>query len=219
MLMNCRDSTWSNVQGEKLALPVTRETADQHTLILATGREKSNHGTCHVDREGHPHVMFRFPGGSIKYFRWNGQAWQKPGTIADGQGGGQDGDFIIDSPMQIRMLLSQSENGNGVVGWWDTMDGGLTWKRGKSLFSLPSCTFESSTLVRNGLPEARMLVGGVTNQPHLYRKMYLIGDQGALGRPAADAGHLGDRLETIRLMPQTHEKAEARKRKKAGLSE
>ena len=219
MLLNCQDSTWTNVKGEKLALPVTKEAADEHTLILATGSEKSNHGTCHVDSEGHPHVMFRFPGDGIRYFRWDGLAWQKPTTVADGQGGGQDGDFIIDSPMQIRMLLSQSGNGGGAIGWWDTLDGGLTWKRGKSLFSLPSCTFEPSTLVRNGLPEARMLVGGVDTQTHLYRKMYLIGDHGALGRPAADTRHLGDRLETIRLMPQTREKEEARKRKKAGLSE
>ncbi len=220
MLMNCHDATWSNVEGEKLTLPVTKESADQHTLILATGKEKSNHGTCHIDSEGYPHLIFRFPGGAIRYFRWTGKAWQKPTTIADEQGGGHDGDFIIDSPTHIRMLLSQAANGTGAIGWWETMDGGLTWKRGKPMFSLPSYTFEPSALVRNGPPEARMLVGGVKDQQtHLYHNMYLIGDQGAVGRPAADTCHLGDRLETIKLMPQTNEKAEAKKRKKAGLSE
>jgi hypothetical protein len=65
-----------------------------------------------------------------------------------------------------------------------------------------------------------MLIGGVKDQQsHLYHNMYLIGDQGALGRPLAEASHLGERLETIKAMPAGKPKAEAKRRKKAGLSE
>jgi hypothetical protein len=65
-----------------------------------------------------------------------------------------------------------------------------------------------------------MLIGSkAANEPHLYRQMYLVGDHGALGRPPADASALGDRLETIKLMPKTRTKAEAKARRKLGLDD
>ena len=220
MLMDTRDASWTNVQGQKVSVPVTKESADQHTLILATGTEKSNHGTCHIDSEGHPHLFFRFPGGTVRYFRWDGEAWQKPTTVKDAGEFGRDGDFIIDSPLKVRMLLSHASNGTGSVGWWNTTDGGLTWARGESLISLPGHTFETSALVRNGPPEARMLVGGIKDQQsHLYHNMYLIGDHGAIGRPTAETNHLGDRLESIKAMPPSNAKAEAKRRTKAALGD
>jgi hypothetical protein len=47
--------------------------------------------------------------------------------------------------------------------------------------------------------------------------MYLIGDHGAIGRPTAETSHLGDRLESIKSMPPSNAKAEAKRRKKAAL--
>ena len=216
MLMDCRDGSWANVQGERLTLPVTKESADKLTLIQATGTEKSNHGTCHVDADGRPHVFFRFPGGQVRYYRWDGKAWQKPTTVADESGQGQDGDFIIDSPLKVRMLLCQNHAGTGSVGWWNTADGGQMWTKGANLFSLKDASIQVTALVRNAHPDARMLVGSRNDQQeHLYHQMYLVGDHGALGRPADEAGHLGDRLETIKAMPQTKAKAEAKRKKKA----
>ena len=49
--------------------------------------------------------------------------------------------------------------------------------------------------------------------------MYLIGEKGALGRPVAEASNLGDRLETIKLMPPSRSKAEAKARRKLGLDD
>jgi hypothetical protein len=49
--------------------------------------------------------------------------------------------------------------------------------------------------------------------------MYLIGDYGAIGRPTAETSHLGDRLESIKSMPPSNAKAEAKRRKKAALGE
>ena len=219
MQMDCRDGSWTNVRGERLSLPVTKEAADKLTLIQATGTEKSNHGTCHVDADGRPHIFFRFPKGEVRYYRWDGTAWQKPTKVADANGGGHDGDFIIESPLKVRMLLDQNDAGVGSVGWWNTDDGGKTWVRGESLISQKDTSFETTALVRNAHPDARMLVAGtIANQEHLYHPMYLIGDRGPLVRPAAEASHLGDRLELIKALPKGSPKKEAKRKKKAGLS-
>jgi hypothetical protein len=218
MVMNCRDGSWTNVQGDRLTLPVTKESADRTTLILATGKEKSQRGTCHVDADGRPHLYFRFPGGGLRYFRWDGKSWLQPTTVADASGSGNDGDFVIDSPLKVRMLLDRSVEGTSYIDWWNTADGGRTWAKGDSVFSLPGAGLDVSAFVRNAHPEARMLVASkIADQTHLYHRMYLIGDRGPLSRPAAEASHLGDRLETIRAMPQTRAKAEAKRIKKALL--
>ena len=47
--------------------------------------------------------------------------------------------------------------------------------------------------------------------------MFLVGEHGPLGRPAAEASHLGNRLEQIKSLPPPNQaKAEAFKKKKAG---
>jgi hypothetical protein len=75
-------------------------------------------------------------------------------------------------------------------------------------------------LVRNAHPDARMLVGSQPQQPeHLYRRMYLIGDRGPIGRPVAEASHLGDRLERIKELPPGRPKAEAKKKKRAAVQD
>ena len=53
----------------------------------------------------------------------------------------------------------------------------------------------------------------------IYLYMYLIGDHGAIGRPTAETSHLGDRLESIKSMPPSNAKAEAKRRKKAALGD
>jgi hypothetical protein len=66
-----------------------------------------------------------------------------------------------------------------------------------------------------------MLLGSRdATEPHLYRRMFLVGARGPLGRPAAEAGHLGNRLEAIKsLPPPNRAKAEAKKKKKLGLDD
>jgi len=75
-------------------------------------------------------------------------------------------------------------------------------------------------MVRNAHPDARMLLGSKNNtQDHLYRQMYLVGDRRPLGRPAAEASCLGDRLRSIKVLPTDKPKAEAKKRKKAAKTD
>lgn len=219
MLMDSRDGSWTNVQGERLALPVTKESADRLTLIQATGKENPITAPATSMPGGRPHIFFRFPHGEVRYFLWDGKLWLPPATVADARGGGHDGDFIIDAPLRVRMLLDRNEAGVGSVGWWNTADGGRTWTRGADLIARPDTGFETTAFVRNAHPDARMLVAGKSaNQEHLYHRMYLIGDRGPLSRPAAEASHLGDRLEQIKALPKGTPKKDAKRKKRAGLT-
>jgi len=188
MKMNCRDESWENASGKVLALPVTKEYADENTLVCNTGTERSNHGTCHVDDNGNPHLFFRQQ-GQVCYFRWLGNAWQAPVAVPGG-----DGDMIVASPQVVRMLLSSG----GEVCWWRTTDGGLTWAKGSCLISSPDSSYIASALVRNADPGGQMVVSENNRaQNHLYRKLFLLGDSGPVGRPEEEASNLGDRLKNL----------------------
>jgi hypothetical protein len=220
MQLDTRSGQWSNVQGERLTLPVTKETADKHTLIEATGTVRTTHGTCHVDAQGWPHVVFP-ASREVRYYRWDGKAWQNPVVVAASAGRVDDGDFIVDSPTHVRMILGLSTETGHEIGWWNTTDGGLTWVKGATLISSKDLSFTPSAMVRNAHPDAVMLLAAKDSvSKHLFRQMYLVGERGPLARPAAEASHLGDRLEQIKsLPPPSQAKAEAKRKKKAGLGE
>ena len=102
--------------------------------------------------------------------------------------------MIVESPQQIRMLLS----GGGEVCWWKTTDGGLTWGKGSCLISSPNAHYRVTAFVRNAHPDGRMVVSEHNRtQNHLYRKLYLLGDSGTVGRPEEEATNLGDRLKNL----------------------
>jgi len=189
MKMNCRDESWENARGDVLVLPVTKECADENALVCDTyiTKVKSNHGTCRVDDNGNPHLFFRQ--GPVQYFRWLGSAWQEPVAVPGG-----DGDMIVESSQVVRMLLS----GSGEVCWWKTTDGGLTWEKESPLISSPNSHYRVSALVRNAQPDGRMVVSEHNRtQNHVYRKLYLLGDNGPVGRPKEEASNLGDRLKNL----------------------
>jgi hypothetical protein len=82
-------------------------------------------------------------------------------------------------------------------------------------------SFNLSAMIRNAHPDAVMLLASRSAaEPHLYRQMHLVGAHGALVRPAAEASHLGNRLEHIKSLPLPNkDKAEAKRKKKAGLGD
>lgn len=187
MRMDCGDDSWETIQGEAVQVPVTKEYADAHTLVCDTGTEQCNHGTNRVDSEGNPHLFFRQGSGQLRYYRWSGSAWQGPSVISSGHKG-QDGDFVIESPSTVRFLLTQSSDGGGEVGWWETVDGGRTWKKGACLISSPTATFDVDAMVRNGGPQARMVVSEMDERGgDFYRKVYLLSDTGPVPRPQEEA--------------------------------
>jgi hypothetical protein len=208
---------WSNVQGARLTLPVTKETADRLTLIEATGAVRTTHGTAHVDSAGRPHVVFP-AGQDVRYYRWDGKAWQKPTAVGAPGARMHDGDFIVDSPTHVRMLLGQTVETGHEIAWWNTTDGGLSWRKGAVLIAAKERTFSMSAILRHAHPDAVLLLSSRSAaEPHLYRRMHLVGARGALARPAAEASHLGDRLEQIKLLPPPDPaRAEAKRKKKLG---
>jgi hypothetical protein len=211
MKMNCGDESWENVSGNTLTLPVTKEYADEKTLVCNTynTKVKSGHGTCHVDEEGNPHLFFRQQ-RQVTYFRWLGNAWQAPVAVPGG-----DGDMIVESPKVVRMLLSCE----GGVCWWKTTDGGLTWAKESCLISSADSSYVPTALVRNGTPDSRMAVSENNRaQNHLYRKLYLLGDSGPVGRPEEEASNLGDRLKNLESAPPAPKpgKAGKKNRNKSG---
>ena len=197
MAMNCEDDSWKNAGEAQLTLPITKEYAGEHTLVCDTGTERSNHGTCHVDEEGNPHFFFRQGAGQARYYRWLGNAWQKPVVITT-ESKSQDGDFLIESPKVLKMLLT----GGNEVAWWKTTDGGLTWAKEARLMSSTDSGYILSAFVRNAQPDCRIIVSENNgNQDHLYRKLFLLGDSGAVGRPRDGASNLGDRLQNLDRTP------------------
>jgi BNR repeat-containing family member len=209
---------WTNVQGQPLTLPVTKESADAQTLIEATGSLSASHGTCRVDALGHPHVVFPVA-REVRYYRWDGQNWLPPVAVGAGAGRVSDGDFIIETPEKVRMLLQVTTDSGTELGWWNTSDGGRTWARGAPLLVSSDRTFRLSALLANAHPDALLLASSRSAaDAHLYRRMHLLGESGPLTRPVAEASHLGDRLERVKLLPAPSlDKAEAKRKKKAGL--
>lgn len=212
MAMNARDGSWRNASGEKLATPVTLELADKRTLIVSTGDERANHGTCRVDENGDPHVFFRQGKGGVVYYRWLGDKWQAPSDVIPGASG-QDGDMIVESPTNVRMLLRYKADGQNSVGYWATTDGGLTWKKEPPLIASRRAAYNPiSAIVRNARPEARILLSeDVNGQQHQYHHMILLGDNGPVGRPIEETRNLGDRLTRPRApMPTSKSKGKGK---------
>jgi hypothetical protein len=188
MKMNCADSSWENAAGRELILPVTKESADELTLVFNSGATKVNHGVCHVDETGAAHLFFRHSAGSVRYTRWLGNSWQEP-TAPTTVPGSQDGDMIVDSPTSIRLLLHGSREGGGSeVCWWNSVDGGLTWQKGEIVISSPDVGYNVSSFVRAATPEAQIIVE--EHDPRssdLHRRLFLWGEKGFVGRPASVA--------------------------------
>lgn len=218
MQMDTVTGQWSNVQGNPLTLPVTKESADQLTLIEATGDVRAKRGTTHADSAGRPHLIFHV-GRDLRYYRWDGNAWQKPVTIGDGSARLGDGDFIVDSPTHVRMLLSQSTEGGYEMAWWNSTDGGLSWLHRAGAVASAERSFSPSAIIRNAHPDAVMLVASSSAaDEHPYHRMQLVGARGPLARPAAETGFLGDRVEQIKLLPPFDEtKAETQRKRKLGI--
>ena len=219
MKMNGADDSWENAAGEKLTIPVTREYADRKSLIFDSGKDRCNHGTCHVDQEGNPHVMFRHGAGQVRYTRWTGSSWTQPIAAIPGEGAGQDGDMIVESTADVRMLLLNSGNNRNEVAWWRTSDGGRTWGKERSIFSKPGGGCEMGALIENFTTDAMVVFSEGRVPGHLYRKMVLLGKEGPVQRPDAEVSHVQKQLDVLKesgAKPAPKEDRAAKKaRKKA----
>lgn len=210
MTFNTATNAWSNVHGEPLDIPLTKEEADAKTLAVATGSKWTFNGSTKVDAEGIPHIA-AYVGEDIgwqiggpknaRYFRWNGQEWV--GNFDNGLPIGR-GDFLADG-QNIRFLLSGIDPtiDKTIVRWWESQNGGAAFTPGtellrfgdysepesknlygdrpKSLSNLDSPGSAASSFIRNAHPDARIIVAEKPDGTP-YRRMYLVGDSGPIPR-------------------------------------
>jgi hypothetical protein len=113
--------------------------------------------------------------------------------------------MIIESPMNVKLLLRYKESGKNAVGYFVTADGGLTWEKQEPLMISPKVTYNPiSAMVRNAHPDARLLLSSEPNgQQHQYRRIILLGDSGPVTRPASEANNLGDRVAQMKALAKT----------------
>lgn len=144
-------NTWSNVDGEPLSLPITKEEADQRALVFNTGDLWTFNGSTKVDASGKPHVSAYIGqdigwqiGGpkNAAYFAYDGNTWT--GRVDNGLPIGR-GDFLIEDG-QVRFLLSgvDPDADKTIVRWWESSDEGLSFRPGKELLSFGEADVEGS---------------------------------------------------------------------------
>ncbi|MFA3791994.1 BNR-4 repeat-containing protein [Aliiglaciecola sp. SL4] len=204
-----KSNVWSNVKGESLNIPISKEVADEKALAINTGDLWTFNGSTKVDKQGNPHIA-AYIGEDIgwqiggpkhaSHFTWDGENWL--GKFKSGLPIGR-GDFLTDGD-NVRFLLSgiDSKTDKTRVSWWESHDSGVTFSKGKdllrfgdylgtpdeqelkrpkSLSNLDSPGSAASSFIRNAHPDARFIVAEKPENSN-WRRMYLIGDKGPVTR-------------------------------------
>ncbi len=189
MVFDTGDGNWRNVRGEELPMPLTREVAEAKALVARTGDLWTFNGSVALDPKGRPHIGITMGqdrgtkvGGpkEMRHYRWTGSEWVggAPSVLPIA-----NGDIVADSQQNIRFVLaSQNQKGGGTVGWWQSTDGGVSFKRTRELLRRPNVSFAISSFIRNAHPDARIMVAERLRGTGR-RNMYLLGDSGAVQRP------------------------------------
>ena len=195
MVMDTDDHVWRNVKGERLNVPVTKDYADEMTLVVDTGDLWTVRGVTALDDTGKPHATFEVGEGmglnhggpkQTNHYCWTGQEWYSGGsTELPVQA---VGDMLISSPTEVSLLLGGDE-----VAWWHSTDGGQSFAKGKSLIKRERTRFSLTSMIRNAHPDARVVAAGNNRaDKDLFREMYLLGDQGPVKRLKAEANQAND---------------------------
>lgn len=203
MEFNTKTGEWNNVQGEKLALPVTKELADEKTLVAKTGGSEywTFNGSAHLDPNGYPIVATNIgkdlgakTGGpkQTSLYRWNGNEWigghpvNPQARVANVD---TRGDFIVKSATDISFILGYQDENNGVISYFDSSDGGQTFSKGEELLVKKGAGWALTALIKNAHPDARMIVAEKPKGTN-WRKVYLVGDKGPIPRFKDEAKQL-----------------------------
>lgn len=195
MIFDTDKGTWRNVQGESLAMPLTREMADQKTLVLDTGNDWTFNGSSALDANGHPHIAINVgedlgkkTGGPklTRHLRWNGTEWVGNNTINGLNSGQSRGDFIISSSGEIQYILADDSGVDGVVALWNSENGGQSFIKEKELLRVANSGLSITSLIKNAHPDAQVLVAQ-KERGDANRKIYLIGQNGPIPRALTEA--------------------------------
>jgi len=195
MVMGADEHSWRNVRGESLALPVTKDYADEMTLVADTGDLWTVRGTTDLDPTGKPHVTIEVGEGmglhhggpkQTRHYRWTGEEWSGGSTTDLPEK--SVGDMQVFSATEVNLLLGGNE-----VAWWHSTNGGRTFSKGDTWVSRKRTRFALSSLIRNAHPDARIIAAGNNNaEKNDFREMYLLGDNGPVKRPKSEANQLAN---------------------------
>ena len=188
MVFDTKSGDWKNVKNELLKMPLTKELADDKTLIKNTGSDWTFQGVTDVDPNGNPQVVMlvgpdvgKKRGGPkrLQHFRWDGQAWIKSKNSDLPRG---NGDLEVKSPTELSIYMeSETADSVGEISRWDSFDGGASFRKSIVLLRRKNASFIISSLIDNPHPDARLIVAEKKADTD-YRKMYLLGDNGAIKR-------------------------------------
>jgi len=185
MKMSTESDRWENIDGERLSMPLTKESADTMTLITPAKDEKTRLGTIKVDNMGKPHQYFRHI-GKLQYYRWNEQNQLEPKTLNQNVNI-RDADMLITGNGTIRLISVVANDPNEEVCWWESRDGGDSWQKEEAIISSANARYSMSSLIHNAHPDARFLVAEIPNNPtSVASKLYLFGESGPVRRKAGE---------------------------------
>jgi len=201
MVMDTKDHTWRNVKGEKLKTPVTKEHADEMTLVKNTGDLWTVRGVTRLDNKGNPHLTFYVGEGKglhhggpkvPAHYRWAGTQW------TGGSNNGlpvSTGELLASSSTKVSLLLANNQKGKkekkkkSEVVWWDSTDGGQSFTKGETVISSKT-SYKISSFIRNAHPDARFVIAEKRKgKDKNYSYMTLYGDKGPIKRLKAEAEH------------------------------
>ena len=188
MVFDTKKGIWKNVKNESLAMPLTKELADEKALVKEIPNDWTFQAIAAIDANGNPQVGVmvgpdvsakRSGPKRIQHFRWNGQEWLKGNTDNLPKG---DTNIEVKSTTEVSLYLeSQTQRDIGEISRWDSFDGGKTFNKNKVFLSKKNSGFVISSLIDNPHPDARIIVGQ-KEEGSDFRKMYLVGDNGPIKR-------------------------------------
>ena len=193
MLFDTKTGVWKNVKNESLEMPLTKEMADEKTLVRKIPSDWTFQGITDIDPDGNPHVGIlvgpdvganRSGPKRLQHFRWDGQTWLKSENSNFPKG---DGDIEVKSATEVSIYLESETSDNvGEISRWDSFNAGETFKKSTIFIQRENSGFVISSLIDNPHPDARIIVGE-KEEGSDYRKMYLLGDNGPVKRPEKEA--------------------------------
>mgnify|MGYP001026548531 CR=1 FL=1 len=196
MIFDTKIGQWKNVKNEPLSMPLTKEMADEKTLIKKIDKDWTFQGVTDVDPNGNPQVCMmvgpdvgakRSGPKRLQHFRWDGKSWIQSNNLNLPKG---NGDIEVKSAEEVSIYLENEDVDDvGEVSRWDSFDGGDTFKKNKVFLQRKNSGFVISSLIDNAHPDARIVVGE-KEEGSYYRKMYLLGDHGPIKRNKKEAGVL-----------------------------
>lgn len=192
MSMDADTESFTNIRGQSLPMPMTKEAADRLTLVTKTGDKWTFNGSAKLDSRAYPHLainigdnMGQNTGGPKQtyYFRWTGKNWTR-GTAVNKSAVETNtptrGDFSIKG-QQAQFWLAYQEQNDGVIATFETQDQGTTFMKVKEHLRRSNATWSISALIENAHPDAQMLVAEKIAGERFHR-VYLIGENGPVSR-------------------------------------